>query len=91
MDDFKFKRFEMSGVILFNARYVNTALLYLIRFETVSQPSFWNIGAEGAVKSACRNMRALERSNKNKKFRSFKSNENIHKKEYDWPYRGFGY
>ena len=47
-----------SGVILFNARYVSTVLVYLILFETVSQPSFWNIGAEGTVKSACRIMRA---------------------------------
>ena len=47
-----------SGVILFSARYVSTALFYLIVFETVSQPSSWNFGAEGAVKSACRIMRA---------------------------------
>ena len=57
--DIGHEKFEMySRLILFNTRYVSTALLYSILFETVIQPSPWNIWAEGAVKSACKIMRA---------------------------------
>ena len=34
--------------------------------------------------------RMMALANNNEKLRSFKSKENIHKKEV-WPYRGFGY
>ena len=41
-----------SGVRLFSALYVNTALLYLILFGTEYQPNSLNICSEGVSNSA---------------------------------------
>ena len=52
----------------------------------------WDTFKTGLKQSMDKNIptKVCKNRNNNKKFRSFKSKENIHKKEVG-PYRGFGY
>ena len=60
-----------SGVRLFNALYVKTALLYFNRSRIESHPNSWNMSLDGVLYSACSIIRAA-------RFWSFDSLSRLH-------------